>query len=112
MKESNKHIGNIKIDPIHNKYGIGEYGILIGDKSEWGKGYAKEASKCIIDYCFRVLRLRKINLGVVIENQSALMLYKSLGFEIEGHFKKHGIYQGKYCDILRMSLFNNEYKYE
>ena len=47
-KASNKHIGNIKIDPIDYKNGYCEYGIMMGDKSEWGKGYAKEASLKII----------------------------------------------------------------
>ena len=42
QKEKNKHIGNIKIDPIDKKSLCGEYGIMIGDKNEWGKGIAKE----------------------------------------------------------------------
>ena len=41
LKDSNKHIGNIKIDPIDLKTSSGEYGILMGDKKNWGKGYAK-----------------------------------------------------------------------
>ena len=38
LKETNKHIGNIKIDPVEIKHGICEYGIMMGDKNEWGKG--------------------------------------------------------------------------
>ncbi len=112
IKSSRKHIGNIKIDPINNRHGFGEYGILLGDKQEWGKGYAKEASIAIIDYCFEKYNLRKINLGVVAENLPAVHLYKSLGFEIEGIYKNHGIYNGKYMDILRMAVFNEKLKYD
>ena len=65
IKESKNHIGNIKIDPIDYKNGIAEYGIMMGDKNEWGKGYAKEASKLVINYCFENLNLRKITLGVI-----------------------------------------------
>ena len=36
-------------------------------------------------------------------------LYQKLGFEVEGIYKKHGKYQGKYCDIIRMALFNPNY---
>ena len=78
--KGSKHIGNIKIDPINLDTGVGEYGILIGDKNEWGKGYAKEASQIVIDFCFNILNLKKIELGVKIENINAIKLYKKMGF--------------------------------
>ena len=109
--ESDKHIGNIKIDPINSIHGLGEYGIMIGDKSEWGKGYAKEATIALIDHCFKKINLRKITLGVVHENIPAVNLYQSIGFQVEGHYKNHGFYNGKYMDILRMAIFQNEWKY-
>jgi ribosomal-protein-alanine N-acetyltransferase len=107
-KKENKHIGNIKIDPINKNNQTGEYGILIGDKKTWGQGYAKEASKSVIDYCFKILELRKITLGVIKDNIAAVKLYQNLGFETEGIYKMHGIYNGKFCDALRMARFNLE----
>lgn len=113
LKGNEKHIGNIKIDPINIKHGYGEYGILLGDKSEWGKGFGKEASKCVIDYFFyEKFKLRKITLGVLTENASALSLYRNLGFVIEGVYKKHVKYDDEYHDIIRMALFNQIYKYD
>ena len=106
IKEDNTHIGNIKVDPINKKNQIGEYGILMGDKNKWGQGYAKEATKAVIDYCFKVLELRKITLGVIKDNITAVKLYQKLGFETEGIYRMHGIYGGKYCDAIRMALFN------
>jgi ribosomal-protein-alanine N-acetyltransferase len=106
VKETNSHIGNIKIDPINQRNQIGEYGILMGDRNYWGKGYSKEASKSVISYCFESLNLRKITLGVIKDNVAAVKLYKSLGFEEEGIYRMHGIYAGKYCDAIRMALFN------
>ncbi|RYF89545.1 MAG: N-acetyltransferase [Chitinophagaceae bacterium] len=111
LKSDGKHIGNIKIDPINYKHGTGEYGIMVGDKTEWGKGYAKEASQAIIDFCFNEMNLRKITLGVVEDNVAAVELYKKLGFTIEGTYKKHALYNGVYCNIIRMALFNPAYKY-
>jgi ribosomal-protein-alanine N-acetyltransferase len=110
-KDSGKHIGNIKIDPVNMRHGLAEYGILIGDKDAWGKGYAKEASKAIITHCFEKFGIRKITLGVVAENLSAVKLYKSLGFEIEGNYKNHGIYNGDVMDVLRMAIFNPKFQY-
>ncbi len=111
IRESDKHIGNIKIDPIHSIHGLGEYGIMMGEKSEWGKGYAFEASRIVIDYCFESLKLRKINLGVVEDNVTAVKLYKRLGFVIEGLNKNHLVYESQYHNSLRMALFNAKYSY-
>lgn len=106
LKHSNEHIGNIKIDPVNKRHGLGEYGILMGEKSEWGKGYAKEASRTILDYCFKTLNLRKITLGVVEQNTVAYGLYKAIGFKEEGVYKKHWFFVNEYLDIVRMAAFN------
>lgn len=108
VKETNAHIGNIKIDPINQRNQIGEYGILMGDRNNWGKGYANEASKAVIKYCFKTVGLRKITLGVIKDNIAAVKLYELLGFQIEGIYQMHGIYAGKFCDAYRMALFNHE----
>lgn len=106
LKNKNLHIGNIKIDPVNLKHGLAEYGIMMGRRSEWGKGYAKEASIRVINFCFQKLNTRKITLGVVADNAAAVALYKKMGFVIEGVYKQHGLYNNKYCDTIRMALFN------
>lgn len=104
---SGKHIGNIKIDPINYRNRVGEYGILMGDRTEWRKGYAKEATLTIINYCFSGNEnLRKITLGVVEDNITAVKLYEDIGFEIEGRYKNHAYHDSKWCNVLRMAIFN------
>lgn len=104
LKDSNKHIGNIKIDPINFETKSGEYGILIGDKSNWGKGYAGEATIRIINYCFGELGLKKITLGVIEDNVSAVNLYKKLGFKIDEVIQGTKVYNNKISNSLRMSI--------
>ncbi len=111
LKTDHKHIGNIKIDPVNVKHGTGEYGIMMGDKDEWNKGYAKEASLAIIDFCFKKMNLRKMTLGVINNNTAALKLYEKLGFTTEGIYKKHVVVDGEYFDISRMALFNPYFQY-
>lgn len=110
LKNSNKHIGNIKIDPIDDKLYSGEYGILMGDHSNWGKGYAKEASIRIIKYCFIELKLAKITLGVIQDNFNAVKLYEKIGFTIDEVKKDVGIYNKKLSNSLRMSLHVENFK--
>jgi [ribosomal protein S5]-alanine N-acetyltransferase len=42
----------------------------------------------------------------VEDNLPAVNLYKKLGFVTEGIYKDHGKYDGHYCNILRMAIFN------
>lgn len=108
LRGSNKHIGNIKIDPIDLINNSGEYGIMMGDKSQWGKGYAKEASLRVIKYCFDEIGLSKITLGVIENNTNALKLYEKMGFVIESINKNSGIYQGEICNSIRMIKENDK----
>ena len=110
LKDTNKHIGNIKIDPINDKENSGEYGILMGDRTNWGKGYAKEASLRIITYCFEELKLSKITLGVIQDNINAVKLYEKIGFTIDEVKKDVGIYNNKLSNSLRMSLNAKNFK--
>lgn len=102
-RDTKKHIGNIKIDPINSEDKSGEYGIMIGDKSEWGKGYANEASTTLINYCFNEIGLNKINLGVNRSNNNALKLYDKLGFVAYDRKKFPDKYKNVKEDIIRMT---------
>lgn len=110
LKESNKHIGNIKIDPIDMETNSGEYGILMGDKSNWGKGFAKEATMRIMEYCFEELNLTKITLGVIEDNMKAVSLYKNIGFSLNEIKKEVATYNNKLSNALRMSLHVKDFK--
>ena len=113
LKENNKHIGNIKIDKINYIHRNCEYGIMMGDKTEWGKGYAKEASIAIINYAFEELGLNKVNLGVIDSNDVAVKLYEKIGFVVEGVLKQN-FYERTSSTLkneIRMAVFNNTWQY-
>ena len=107
LKKNNKHIGNIKIDPIDFSNKTGEYGIMIGEKTVWGQGIANESSKLALNYCFNELGLKKIYLGVIAENKRAIQSYKSIGFSEEYFKKKFHYLKGEYYDFIRMSITLN-----
>lgn len=103
-KESHKHVGNLKIDAFDVKKRSAEYGILVGDRGSWGKGYAREASERVIDFCFSQLKLEQLTLGFVEGNDRAEALYKKLGFEPAETVKNYGEYNGKMKNVIRMRL--------
>ena len=105
-KIDNKHVGNIKIGNINWIHRVGDMGILIGEKECWGKGYATEAIKIMVDYAFNVLNLHKIIAGCYSPNQGSIKAFQKSGFEIEGTQKKHFFYKGKYIDAILLGVLN------
>ena len=82
--ESDKPVGLIDLfdfDPQHQRAGIG---ILIGESSEWGKGYAKDALHVLLKYVFTVLLLNQVYCSIDESNIASLNLFKNAGFRITG----------------------------
>lgn len=80
--KNNFHIGNIKLEPIDFETKRAIFGLLIGEKSYWGKGIATEATKLIVKYAFEQLSLEEIELGVILDNKAAIRVYEKVGFKI------------------------------
>lgn len=92
-KGTGKHIGNTKLEPIDWKRKNAVFGILIGDKSYWGKGIGTEATKLIINYAFENMGIDTVELGVISTNIPAIRAYEKSGFERVSLVKegiKHG----------------------
>lgn len=106
LKDNNLHIGNISLQQIDFKNNNAEIAYLFGEKQYWGKGYAKESSKLLIDYAFNELKLHKLYFGTHIENISMQKLGQKLGFQEEGIKREAQYKNNKYNDIIIYGLIN------
>ena len=81
-KKNNKHIGNIKYDPIDtaNKFAI--MGVLIGNPNYRGKKVFQEVFVKTSEYIFNKYKINNIYLGLKKNNLNALSAYKKLGFKV------------------------------
>lgn len=105
--ETKKTIGYFtlqKIDLINRNAMLG---IVIGNSDYRGKGLGKEIMQNGINYGFNTLGLYKIFLNVLENNESAIKLYKNIGFEIEGVLKQHYFFNNRWHNVIIMSIFNN-----
>ena len=107
-KKSNTHIGNIKLGRINWFHRLADVGLIIGEKTAWGKGYATEAIKLVTEYAFRKLNLHKLAAGCCKENIASEKAFKKNGYIVEGIRKKHSFYNGKYADVILMGIINEE----
>jgi RimJ/RimL family protein N-acetyltransferase len=103
-KDGNKHIGNIKIGPINRRHRYADVGVIIGEKSFWGKGIATEAVKLVVDYAFNKLNLHKLTAGAYNCNIGSIKAFKKAGFSVEGVRRKQYLCDGDYVDGVLLGI--------
>ena len=104
LKDTNKHIGNIKLEPVDFENKKATLGILIGDKNYWGRGICTEAVKLLVDYVFENLNLEKVDLGVISENKAAINCYLKAGFRIKKIEQRAIKYDNRFYDKVIMDI--------
>lgn len=93
-----KHIGSCMYYNLDERNKEAEIGIIIGDKSYWGKGYGRDAVKSLVKYLADEKGLRKIKLRTLPTNERAIRCFKSCGFEGKGRVR------GREGEFLLMEL--------
>lgn len=109
-KNERKHIGNMKIGPIHPHYLYADISYFIGEKSYWNKGIASEAINLVCKFGFEELKLRKIDAGTYATAIGSWKALEKNGFIREGTFRENVISEGKIIDSYRYGLLKREYK--
>jgi RimJ/RimL family protein N-acetyltransferase len=90
----------------HNR--SSEFGIMIGDKDYWDQGYGTEAVRLLCQHGFKTLNLHRIYLRVFETNPRAIRAYEKCGFIHEGRQRQAEFRDGKYIDVIVMSLLSTE----
>lgn len=111
LKETDEHIGNIKIGPINYHHRKGDISCFIGEKSAWGYGYGTEAMRLMLDYGFRVLDLEKICCGIYGTNVGSQRMVTKCGFVREGVLRSEVVTRaGERIDCYHYGLLREEYE--
>ncbi len=91
---------------LHVKHGklrhSAELGIIVHDEFQ-GQGIGRALMGALLDLADNYLGLVRVELEVTADNERAIGLYKSLGFQTEGRKAKAVFRGGQYVDLLVMS---------
>jgi ribosomal-protein-alanine N-acetyltransferase len=107
-KETGEVIGTCGFNMIDQENGRAEIGYDLG-RNHWGKGFASEAVKKLIDYGFTSLNLNRIEAKVEPENTPSIKLLNSLSFQKEGLLREYEKAKGRLIDVYMFSLLKREY---
>lgn len=108
-KNTNKLLGCIYLNVHDEKARI--YGIdYFLREDSWNKGYATEASKCILNFAFEKLNVNRIESSGAKSNPGTLKVMEHIGLKYEG-VRKDGIfyYYGGIQDLVLYGITKEEY---
>jgi len=102
------HIGNMNayLDERHN---IADVGLLIGERSSWGKGLGTEAFGAACTFLFSAHSLRKITAGTVSANKGMLNIMWRSGMVEDGRRVRHFVYDNVETDLVFGALFRESW---
>lgn len=104
------HIGNCGFHRLDWKNRKAEIGIMIGEKTYWGKGYGTDALRVLLRVGFDELNLNRLSLHVYAFNIRAIAAYEKVGFRHEGTYRESIFRHGRYHDELVMAILAREYR--
>jgi [ribosomal protein S5]-alanine N-acetyltransferase len=99
LKDGGKLIGGTLLEKIDWRARDAESGIMIGDKSEWGRGYAGEVMRLRTEYAFMELGLRKVWTGVYLPNHGSRRALEKAGYRQCGLMRHHVFTHGQWHDV-------------
>jgi RimJ/RimL family protein N-acetyltransferase len=85
-----------------------ELGITLGEKR--GQGYGRDAVRVLLRYGFMELNLHRIYLVVQGDNPRAIKSYEHAGFVHEGATREAMLREGRYADLVWMSVLRREWE--
>ena len=78
------------------------------NKAAWGKGFATEAARSLIDFGMSELRLHRVFATVDPANSGSQAVLTKVGMKYEGHFREHKLVRGKWRDTLIYSILESD----
>ncbi len=97
------HIGNCMYYDINDRRKEAEFGIMIGNRDYWGRGYGSDAVKTLINYVFSSTHLTKIYLHTLEENHRARRSFTKSGLSEIRKVKRSG------KDFIRMEIIKDDW---
>ena len=108
-----KQVGVVGVTGLHRIDWRSRHGwieISLGDRSQWGKGYATEAVRAVTGYAFGELGLEKVLASVYSGNDASLRILEKVGYRQAGLLCRHVFFGGAWHDEWLGEIFREEWK--
>ena len=110
LRHNGKLIGNTAIEKIDWRNRRGQTGTVIGEKDEWGKGYAGESMRLRTRYAFRELALNKVVTPVYGGNEASRRALERAGYRQCGTYRRHVLIDGQWHDVWIGEILRDDWE--
>ena len=102
-------IGNTGLHTIDWRNRRAISGIWIGETSQHGRGYGKEAMALRTAYAFEQLNLEKVETTIMLENQASLRAAQRAGYQQCGLYRRHLFRDSHWHDVWIGEVLREEW---
>jgi ribosomal-protein-alanine N-acetyltransferase len=85
-----------------------DVGIMLGDRTRWGKGLATDTLATLCAHAFDELGARKLTAGAIAGNDAVIRAFRRIGFAEEGRIRQKLLVAGEYRDHVLLGCFPPE----
>lgn len=93
-RETNELLGMVAINELYHTFNMLSVGYWIRDNVQ-RNGYAKEALEGLVNFCFKQLKVTRIEIVCDPENKASQKLIEQCGAQFEAKARNRFIYDGK-----------------
>jgi RimJ/RimL family protein N-acetyltransferase len=104
-----QHVGSTSIQRIDWRNRRALTGIVIGDRTWWGRGVATRSHALRTRYAFEELNLEKLVTTVIEGNTASRRALERAGYGSVGVHRRHEFRQGRWWDTRILELLRDEW---
>lgn len=105
---SGEVVGGLSLHSRSEKNGTFGFGVVVY-RAHRNRGYAEDAVRILLQYCFHERRYQKCNSAYVGGNEPSRRLHEKLGFIEEGRRRRSLYLNGRFCDDILVGLTREEF---
>jgi len=75
----------------------------------WGRGYATEAARALIDWVFSTYTVNRIQAHFMVQNPASGKVMEKLGLQYEGTFRSAVLRHGRFSDVSFYAILRDDW---
>lgn len=106
LKESGQYVGTMSVY-FSSAHQVADIGVMVGERSCWGKGIGGDAWRTVLDWLMDVARVRKVTGGTLRCNAGMVNIMINAGMKPDGVRAGQELVDGKPEDVMYFAKFNS-----
>lgn len=110
LKEGTRLIGGVRITVQRPEHREADFGYVV-NRGSWGKGYATEASRAVLEFGFATLGVHRIYATCDPANVPSHRVLEKCGLRREGHLRENLWMKGDWRDSVVYAMLHQDWKH-